>query len=102
MPNNSQLHGTPWSATTSGTSVANVTYSGTNTQLWVTDFSASSSGTMGTWAFYVGSGTTPLWQGSGATNYQFSQPIRVTGGNSVTLEANGTTATYANISGYYV
>lgn len=102
MPNLSQNHGTPFSASNAGTTTADATFSGTNVQLLITDIAASSSGTAGTWALYAGSGTTPLWQGAGTVNYQFSEPIRVTGGQSVSFKVNGTTATYGNVSGYYL
>ncbi len=99
---NIQNHATPFSVSNAGTTIADASFSGTNIELFITDISATSSGTAGTWALYAGSGTTPLWQGAGTVNYQFASPIRVTGGQSVSLKANGTTATFGNISGYYV
>lgn len=96
-----QDHGTPFSVTAAGTSTTSALYAGTTSQLiFVTDISASSTGTMGTWAVLVG--TTPLWQGAGTVNYKFSEPLRVASGNSVSIFANGTTATYAGVAGFYV
>lgn len=96
-------HGTPFSVPASGGSTTSAYYSGTTNQLlYVTDISASSSGTMGTWYLYLDQGTTVLWAGSGTVNYRFSEPIRVTKGHGVSLFANGTTATFANISGFYI
>ncbi len=98
---NIQNHGTPVSVTAAGTATASCLISGTTDKLiFVTDISASSSGTMGTWAVLVG--TSPIWQGSGVVNYEFSEPLRVTKGQGVSLYANGTTATYVSMSGFYV
>ncbi len=96
-----QNHGTPFSATAKGSSTSSALFAGTTNQLvFVTDISASSSGTMGTWAVLIG--TTPVWQGAGTVNYQFSEPLRITKGSGVSLYANGTTATYSSVSGFYV
>ncbi len=95
-----QDRGIPFSATASGTSIAVATVSGTTgAYYFVTDISGTSSGTAGTWTLVGGS--TILWQGAGNVNYLFSEPLLVGKGNSVIFTMNGTTTTYANITGFY-
>ena len=106
---NKQDHGTPFSATNAGTTSATATQAGTAGGVYyVSDFSVSSTGTAGTWVIYAGAtningtttGTTALWQGQGATIGNMTVPLAGFLNGSVYIVANGTTATYANITGY--
>lgn len=101
MAKNVQNHAPGFSVTASGTAVAIATQAGTTGQIcFVTDISGSSTGTMGTWTVMAGSNI--LWEGSGAVNYQFSNPLAGTSGASIVVTVNGTTATFANVGGYYL
>ncbi len=96
-----QDHGIPFSATATGAGTVSALVTGTtNTLYFVSDIAASSTGTMGTWAVLADS--TVLWEGSGAVNYHFSEPLRGGKGKSVSIYANGSTSMYANISGFYL
>lgn len=97
---NSQLRGTRFSATASGTTTASASLNTTALSVYITDISGSSTGTAGTWALLVG--TTAYWQGSGAISTPISESIRMAGSGTVTFLMNGATATYANISGYTI
>lgn len=103
---NKQDRGVPFSVTASGTTTAVATKAaGTNVIYFVTDISATASSAMGTWVLTAGASTgisnaATLWQGTGAVNISFSEPLAGFKGGSVYLTANGTTATYANISGF--
>lgn len=102
MSNNTQNRGTPVSATASGAGTVSAFLGALTGQTYhITDINGSSvvAANSGTWALLGGTtGTTVYWQGAGAVVEIFSEPIYVVG--SVSFYVNGTTATYANISGY--
>lgn len=105
MSVNKQSYAPPFSVTISGTAIAIATQAGTTAAIYyVTNIAGSSSGTAGTWTLIAGAsganGTTTLWQGSGAVGYQLSEPLSGFPGGSVIFTMNGTTTTYANITGF--
>lgn len=102
MADNSQLRGARFSATASGSTQASATFFVSGLQGYVTDIAGSGSGGTGTWAILGGAtGTTTFWQGAGAVSNDISESIKVPVG-TVTFLVNGTTATFANISGYMI
>lgn len=99
--NNAQNHGVPFSVTASGTTTASATTAGiVGRTYYVTDISVSSSGTSGTWVLYAGSDA--VYQGAGSARIDLTQYIPMGSGNGITLTANGTTATFANVGGFYI
>jgi hypothetical protein len=104
MANQTAARGTPFSATASGTTSAQaVTTIKPTTQYWVTDISGSSTGTAGTWVIFGGiNGTTPFYQGAGVVNTPFSTPIEIVTTGTISFFMNGATATFANLSGYFI
>ena len=102
--NNTQLRGTQFSATATGTTSAQAVTTQTGVLYYVTDIAASSSGTtVGLWQILGGTtGTTVYWQGLGTVNESFTTPIRIATTGTIGFLANGVTATSANISGYYI
>ena len=99
--NNAQNHGVPFSVTASGTTTASATTAAiVGRSYYVTDISVSSSGTTGTWVLYAGS--TPVYQGAGNATIDLTQYLPIGSGKGITLTANGTTATFANVGGFYI
>lgn len=104
-----QDRGTPFSVSAAGTSTATATQSGTTSVIcYITDVSASTMSASGT--VFVYGGTTVLWRelfapssGSQAVFQQsFSTPLTGAPGGAVSITANGTSATYVNISGFTI
>jgi hypothetical protein len=104
MANNSQLRGTPVSATASGAGTAVVILNGVAGQTYhITDVSGSSAvpNGGGTWTILSGAtGTTILWQGAGNVNEDFTAILMAPTGGTVSFYMNGTSLTYVNIAGY--
>lgn len=97
-----QDFGIPFVVTAAGTSVVTATMAGTTAAYYyITDVQVSSQASQGTFAVYAGS--TILWQGQiGNVPYihSWNQPIKGTVGGSVSITANGSGVTYANMSGF--
>ena len=103
MPNQRINRGTPFSVTATGTTTATAVTTSSTVTYYVSDISAGSIILgAGTWALYCGAtGTTTLWIGAGNVNSTFQTPLEATMG-TIGFFVNGTTITYANISGYYI
>lgn len=96
--------GTPFVQSASGTAIAIATQTGTTGAIYyLTDVQASTVASAGT--FSILGGSSVLWQGQlGTVPYihSWSTPLNGGKGNSMVFTVNGTTTTYANMSGYIV
>lgn len=107
MPNLKINRGQAFSVTVAGTTTAQPATTVGTVTYYVTDISGSSSGTAGTWVIIAnlaaaGGTTVVLWQGAGAVNATFTEPITLGNTGTISFYMNGATATYGNISGFFI
>lgn len=105
-----QIKGTPFSATTTGTSSATATFAAPNATslLYITDIAGSSDTALAT--LLVKQGSTTIWQiqlsttaaGINAFEEQFEAPLACPAGANASVVVTGTSACCANIAGYYL
>ena len=109
MPNNAQLHATPYQQTATGTTSAVATQAAVTGQtFYVTDISGSSDKAAA--KILVKDGATVIWQdqiqvsAAGASYYEhtFGTPLKCTSGNSASVTVDGTSVSNANLAGFVV
>lgn len=110
MPNNTQLRGTSFLATATGTTSASAQIAIVpGTTYYITDITASTDLAGGTAVLFAGpaTGTTVFWQvrvgSTDAYEENFQTPLKVfLPSGTITFLVNGTSYTSANISGYAI
>lgn len=105
MSNNSQLYGTPFAATATGSTSSVATVSGVDgVRRYVTDVSGSSDkvGAL----ILVKNGSTVIWQdrvsSTAAYRMTFVTPLQIASGSDCTVTVDGTLYSAANVAGYSI